>query len=256
LDSLNIAPATQQDLFSPDYQQMRHGRPNVKAAGLRCGRFSPQVGAMSDDIHRAPPGVPKAPPGPTVIPRAAASLLVVRREAEGPRLLMARRGAGHRFMPNVLVFPGGAVDPSDFGAAVGTPLRAEVQARLERSAAPGLAAALGMAAARELEEEVGLSLGNPPQLHGLDFFARAITPPDRAMRFDAYFFAVDAALVRGEPVGSAELEDPAWYSMEAALAAPLALATRAVLAQFAQWLARPVHGGPVPVLRERAWVEE
>jgi len=228
---------------------MRRGRANVKATGLRRGLFSPQVRAMSDEVS-------KAAPGPTVIPRAAASLLVVRREKAGARLLMARRGAGHRFMPNVLVFPGGAVDPSDFGAAVGTPLRAEVRARLERSTAPGLAEALGVAAARELTEEVGLSLGDPPQLHGLDFFARAITPPDRAMRFDAYFFAVDADLVRGEPVGSAELEDPGWYSMEEALAAPLALATREVLAQFAQWLERPVHEGPVPVLRERAWNPE
>ncbi len=204
---------------------------------------------MSDDV-------PKAPPGPTVVPRAAASLLVVRRRPDGFRLLMARRGAGHRFMPNVLVFPGGAVDPSDFGAAVGTPLRAEVRARLERSASPGLAEALGVAAARELEEEVGISLGHPPQLHGLDFFARAITPPDRAMRFDAYFFAVDAALVRGEPVGSTELEDPGWYSIEEALAAKLAAATRAVIFRFAEWLEQPVHDAKVPVLRERAWVVE
>jgi 8-oxo-dGTP pyrophosphatase MutT (NUDIX family) len=200
--------------------------------------------------------VPLAAPGTIVVPRAAASLLVVRREADGPRVLMARRGAGHRFMPNVLVFPGGAVDAADFTATVGTGLRPEVLARLERSAAGGLAAALGVAAARELTEEVGLSLGEPPQLHGLDYFARAITPPDRSIRFDAYFFAVDAALVRGEAVGSAELEEPAWYSVEQAMAAKLAGATKAVLWQFSRWLEEPVHEGPVPVLRDRQWISE
>jgi 8-oxo-dGTP pyrophosphatase MutT (NUDIX family) len=204
---------------------------------------------MTDDV-------PLAAPGATVTARPAASLLVVRHTDAGPQLLMARRGAGHRFMPNVLVFPGGAVDPDDYGAPVATPLRPEVLARLQRSADAGLAAALGAAAARELEEEVGLSLGLPPALHGLDFFARAITPPDRAMRFDAYFFCVDASHVSGEPRASIELEAPAWYSIPAAMEAELAGATRAVLAQFATWLAAPVYTGPVPVLRDRAWVEE
>ena len=200
--------------------------------------------------------VPAAAPGATVIPRAAASLLVVRQHDGEKQVLMGRRGAGHRFMPNVLVFPGGAVDKADFTATVGTFLRPEVMARLERSAHDGLAQALGVAAARELAEEVNLSLGEPPQLHDLDFFARAVTPPDRAMRFDAYFFAVDAALVRGTPRASGELEEPDWYSLSAALGANIAAATRAILGQFRKWLEAPAHHGPVPVLRERAWTEE
>jgi 8-oxo-dGTP pyrophosphatase MutT (NUDIX family) len=183
-------------------------------------------------------------------------LLVVRRDEGEPQVLMGRRGAGHRFMPNVLVFPGGAVDQGDFTAPVGTGLRAEVLTRLERSARDGLAHALGVAAARELAEEVGLSLGEPPQLHGLDFFARAVTPPDRAMRFDAYFFAVDAALAHGTPRASGELEEPDWYSLSAALDANIAGATRAVLGQFRKWLEAPVHHGAVPVLRDRIWQEE
>ncbi len=200
--------------------------------------------------------VPEATAGAAVVARPAASLLVVRRQQDGPRILMARRGAGHRFMPNVLVFPGGAVDPEDYTAAVASPLRSEVLARVAACAGPALAAALGVAAARELFEEVGLSLGTPPALHGLDFFARAVTPPDRAMRFDAYFFAVDAALVTGEPRASQELEAPDWYSMDQALAGELAGATRAVLAQFAAWLNSPIHTGKVPVLRNRIWIEE
>ncbi len=201
---------------------------------------------MSDDL----------PTGATIVPRPAASLLVVRPGPGGPHFLMARRAAGHRFMPGVLVFPGGAVDPADFSAPAATPLRDEVRTRLERSAADGLAQALAAAAARELTEEVGLSLGDPPQLHGLDFFARAITPPGRAIRFDAYFFAVDAGLVHGEPCASAELEDPAWYTMDQALAAELAGATKAILWQFARWREAPRHEGSVPVLRNRVWTEE
>jgi hypothetical protein len=76
------------------------------------------------------------------------------------------------------------------------------------------------------------------------------------MRFDAYFFAVDAALVRGTPRASGELEEPDWYSLSAALAANIADATRAILGQFRKWLEAPAHHGPVPVLLERAWTEE
>ena len=48
---------------------------------------------------------------PTVRARHAASLVVLRHSTSGePELLMGMRGARHRFMPNRLVFPGGAVD--------------------------------------------------------------------------------------------------------------------------------------------------
>jgi 8-oxo-dGTP pyrophosphatase MutT (NUDIX family) len=228
---------------------MRWRTSHVKAARLQQRCFLARKALMKEDV-------PAAAPGANVIPRAAASLLVVRQNDGVPQVLMGRRGSGHRFMPNVLVFPGGAVDKADFTATVGTGLRPEVMARLERSAHDGLAQALGVAAARELAEEVGLSLGEPPQLHGLDFFARAVTPPDRAMRFDAYFFAVDAALVRGTPRASHELEEPNWYGLSAALEANIADATRAILGQFRKWLVAPTHQGAVPVLRHRVWEEE
>jgi 8-oxo-dGTP pyrophosphatase MutT (NUDIX family) len=99
---------------------------------------------MSDaDDH----DVPRAPKGTIeVIARHAASLLVVRQTAAGPELVMARRAAHHRFMPNVLVFPGGAVDAADFTAPAATELSPAVRARLQRSAAPDLAHALAIAA--------------------------------------------------------------------------------------------------------------
>ena len=189
-------------------------------------------------------------------PRAAASLLVVRQSRRVPEILMARRSAGHRFMPNMLVFPGGAVDPADHHARPGTPLRPAVRHRLQRSANESLAQALAMAAARELTEEVGMSLGHPPALDGLDYLCRAITPPERSMRFDARFFIVDAGRVSGDPAGSSELESPGWYTLEAALAGDIPAATRAVLGRFQHWLAYQDRDGPVPVLRDRVWSEE
>jgi len=55
-----------------------------------------------------------------VVPRDAASLLVLRATPAGPDVLMGLRGAGHRFMPNRLVFPGGAVDRADLDAPSAT----------------------------------------------------------------------------------------------------------------------------------------
>src|ERR1700690_1350006 len=122
-------------------------------------------------------------PAPPVVPRPAASLLVLRHADAGPEVLMGLRGAGHKFMPNRLVFPGGAVDPEDFSAPSASPLRPEVRRRLEVSADPLLAGALAAAAARELLEETGLTLGDPPHFDGLDYLCRAVTPPSMPIRF-------------------------------------------------------------------------
>lgn len=191
------------------------------------------------------------------VPRHAASLIVLRREADGPQILMAHRAAGHKFMPNALVFPGGAVDPADFVAPIATQLRAQVRARLERSATPELAQALGVAACRELTEEVGLSLGMPPRLGQLSYLCRAITPARSPIRFDARFFVVPAEAVAGTPTASRELEAPAWYGIEEALVSGAAFVTQAVLVRLRAWAEAPdAADASVPVLRERAWTDE
>lgn len=201
---------------------------------------------MKDDV-------PAAAAGTVVHPRLAASLLVLQDET---RLLMARRAAHHRFMPGMLVFPGGAVDAEDEHALAARPLNPATAARLHRSVAPRQATALAQAAARELTEEVGLSLGTPPDLSGLSLLCRAITPPDRAMRFDAYFFLVDAARVSGTLCASPELEEPAWYTLEDAEAGNIPGATRAVLFQLRRWLAHHDRDGALPTLRDRGWAQD
>ena len=183
--------------------------------------------------------------------RHAASLLVLR----GESVLMGVRGARHRFMPNRLVFPGGAVDPEDLGAACAAPLSEATAARLARSASPALAHALGIAAARELEEETGLSLGTPPALAGIDYLCRLVTPTNSPVRFNARFLTVDAARVSGTLGGSGELEDLRFYRMEEALALDLALPTRKVIARLLAWRAMSVGEREatvrVPVFRDR-----
>jgi 8-oxo-dGTP pyrophosphatase MutT (NUDIX family) len=46
-------------------------------------------------------------------PRHAASLVIIDRNGAAPRILMGKRHAAHRFMPNVFVFPGGRVERQD-----------------------------------------------------------------------------------------------------------------------------------------------
>jgi 8-oxo-dGTP pyrophosphatase MutT (NUDIX family) len=194
-----------------------------------------------------------------VPPRPAASLVVLREGAE-PEVLMGMRGAGHRFMPNRLVFPGGAVDPEDRDAAHASPLPPHVLRRLEISAEPALARAIGIAAARELEEETGLTLGVPPALAGLDYLCRAVTPESSPVRFDARFLVVDVAEVTGTLAGSGELEDLRWWTVAAALEMELAFAQRRVLERLMEW--RVMSSGErlartqVPVLFNRAWMME
>lgn len=180
------------------------------------------------------------------MPRPAASLIVLREGRRGPEMLMGVRGARHRFMPNRLVFPGGAVDPEDFGAACAAPLSPETRARLERTGSLDLAHSLAIAAARELLEETGLSLGTPPALDGLSYICRLITPPGGPVRFDARFLAVPAACAVGTLAGSGELEGLRFYGLEEALAIDLASPTRRVIARLREWLraGEPLRASP------------
>ena len=189
--------------------------------------------------------------------RDAASLIVL---GPGPTMLMGLRGAGHKFMPNKLVFPGGSVDPVDAKAPAAAEPAPHVMALLGKGAKPRLARAIVMAAARELEEETGLSLGSPPALDGLDYLGRAVTPPTRPIRFNARFFVVPAAAVSGTLAGSGELEDLQYWELEAALALDLAVPTRAVIGLLQKWLvlspAERVARAEAPVMRNRIWKTE
>lgn len=194
----------------------------------------------------------------TVRARHAASLVVLRRRASGdPELLMGMRGARHRFMPNRLVFPGGAVDTADLTAPAGAPLAPHTRALLEKKANPTLAHGLGIAAARELAEETGLTLGDPAALDGLDYLCRAVTPPPGPVRFNARFLVVEAERVSGTLAGSGELEDLRFVDLEVALALDLATPTRFVIGQLQAWMAMSAAERRAPrrtaILTRQAW---
>jgi len=194
--------------------------------------------------------------------RDAATLIILDRSEGQPKVLMGKRHADHKFMPGKFVFPGGAADPSDRRMAVAGPLDERVSEKLlvrTRAKSAEYARSLALAAIRETFEETGLALGvtdlgavpEPPAgpwaafaatgvfptLEGLDFLARAITPPSRPKRFDARFFVCDAKWIahRGEGVihAGAELTELVWVPLPEALGLDIPNITRTILGDLA-----------------------
>ncbi|MEH6581581.1 MAG: NUDIX hydrolase [Halioglobus sp.] len=223
--------------------------------------------------------------GRAVRPRDAATLIIVRSDGNQPRILMGKRAAGHKFMPNKFVFPGGKVDAGDGRLQPPHDLHPAVMRRLlAEGCSPSRARALAMAAIRETWEETGLVLGEPdtptlqsrsphwreflkfgvnPRLDGLHYIARAITPPYRTRRFDARFFMADAEQIQGEvhdtPEGSGELLGIHWVSMKDAQALELPTITRMVLAEVERRLVEghtPEEKGPFVYFRHGKPVSE
>ena len=214
----------------------------------------------------------RAPGSRTIRPRHAATLILIRRGAGGPKVLMGHRRANLTFMGGKWVFPGGRVDRADYGAPAASELAPEQARRLAQNIARGcpsrLARGLAMAAIRETFEEAGLLLARPapavetggpwrafhaegalPDLAALTFIARAVTPPYRPRRFDARFFLADAARLlrpeRGE--GDGELDEVAWIRLEETADLDLPAVTRFVLREVEARLERPDR--PVTMLR-------
>lgn len=111
------------------------------------------------------------------------------------RVLMIRRHAASSFVPDSWVFPGGVVEDED-------------RARAEGS----IVNAMRFAAARELFEETGISLGNPPDLERLVWTSRWITPVGVPKRFDTYFFLACAPAQREMTLQASEAVDAIWIS--------------------------------------------
>lgn len=223
-------------------------------------------------------------------PRDAATLIILRRDGPQPRVLMGKRHSGHRFMPNLFVFPGGRVDAGDCRVTPAEPLHPEVErkllVRMRGRPSPLRARGLAMAAIRETFEETGLVVGRPsdaptrsraagwqayletghrPDLAPLRYLARAITPPGRTRRFDTRFFVVDADHVGNvdAPVETAseELLDRHWLTLADTADLELPAITRTILSHLGEVLAGPgafAPDQPVPFqyMRGREWVWE
>jgi 8-oxo-dGTP pyrophosphatase MutT (NUDIX family) len=132
--------------------------------------------------------------GERTVPRPAGTVIVLRGGASTLEVLLVQRNPNARFMGGAWVFPGGAVD------------------RDEGQGDPALRAA----AIRELEEEAGISIGDPAELVP---FSRWITPAEVKIRFDTWFFLAPLPAGAEARVDGSEIVDARWYSPPAALEA-------------------------------------
>src|SRR6202007_1214588 len=99
-----------------------------------------------------------------VRPKDAATLILIDRSGQVPKVLLGKRHQRHKFMPGKFVFPGGGVEPADKRMPAARPLDREAERRLMRDvgrASATQARALALAAIRETYEETGLLLGRP-----------------------------------------------------------------------------------------------
>lgn len=200
----------------------------------------------------------------TAIRHAATVILLRDRAGPSPSVLMGQRGSGAAFMPNKVVFPGGAVDATDAEVPLAAPLCETCTARLRENAAGPDPAVLAAAAIRELWEETGQILGRPgdwpapppdwtefaaqglvPDASPLAFVFRAITPPGRPRRFDARFFLADADRLVTDPddfsAAQEELSHLRWIPLSDVRSANLPFITEVVLAEV---VARLGERGP------------
>lgn len=202
------------------------------------------------------------------VPRDAATLILYRLDDDRPRILMGCRSAGHDFMPDKYVFPGGRVDEEDVLVPSLTELRPDQDVPL-RIGAQRPTRVFPLTAIREMFEETGLVVGRTcepksevpaswadyhaqgvaPCLRPFTFVGRAITPPMRHKRFDARFLMADArdALIDDRaPVDGHELADLRWFTLKEAGELDLPNVTRFVISEIEarllrQEAVRPFH---------------
>lgn len=193
-------------------------------------------------------------------PKLAGTLILTRQTRRGREILMGKRSSKHAFMPERYVFPGGRVDRADHYAPLAGMLRGDDADCIMRVLGERRAKAAAAAAIRETAEEAGYLVGRPGKLNArhanwrpfrkgevrpdatsLQLIARAITPPGRVRRFDAWFFHADAdEAIAGEVrLKNDELLDIRWVTAEEAETLPLPHITRFVLGELDRRLADP-----------------
>jgi 8-oxo-dGTP pyrophosphatase MutT (NUDIX family) len=180
-----------------------------------------------------------------MVPRPAATVMLLRPDAAGFAVYMLRRSARSRFVPDAYVFPGGAVDEADRRLAASHGVRG--------SAGPS-SPELAVAALREMFEEAGILLavardGTPAPLdaaalaglraellggagleemlerHGLaldagalTYYSNWITPVSEPIRFNAHFFVARAPDDQIAAADAVEVHDGIWITPSEALA--------------------------------------
>jgi ADP-ribose pyrophosphatase len=146
------------------------------------------------EVDRPGPGEQLNTSGEEVVPRQAASVILLRGGDDTLELLLVQRDPNARFMGGVWVFPGGAVDAHE-GEGDEAHRAAAVRELAEEAAVEGIAA------------------------DALVKFSQWITPAEVKIRFDTHFFLAPAPDGAEPAVDGSECVDLGWFSPADALAA-------------------------------------
>jgi 8-oxo-dGTP pyrophosphatase MutT (NUDIX family) len=154
---------------------------------------------------------------PVVVPRPAATVIVMRACDDGLETFMVRRDPQARFAADAFVFPGGTVQDDDhvsdevarrFGLTAVKAHRRLGERGGDAPAEPALSLALHLAAARELFEEAGVLLVNPASVARdteRDTSTLAALEQDRADLQAGRASFADRMAERGLAIGLADL---------------------------------------------------
>ena len=193
------------------------------------------------------------------IVRQAATVMLLRPAAGGFEAFLVRRSTRSSFAPDAYVFPGGAIDAADASSQASERTLgldpARLRAEFRESIEPAVAAAISIAALRELFEEAGVlfavslsgdALHDPGALsdarrrlrddpvtfadvlrdlncradaRALTFFSRWITPPGEPRRYDTHFFLARMPEHQTPLADADETHDGRWLSPRDALGA-------------------------------------
>ena len=181
----------------------------------------------------------------TTIPRDASSVIIIKKKYNKLYVLMGRRPRTSKFMPGIYVFPGGALDKSDFKINKIFKLSTKVRRDIVKTRSDSHTIAIMLAAIRETAEESGLYLiekrdfkGSSinhakvwqtfinnsfvPSINNLCYFGRAITPSFLKIRYHARFFIADYNNFSGKIKTNGELENIDWIDIKKVSLLPVA----------------------------------
>ena len=148
----------------------REGRPRCRTAGLKSGT--------------------RAAPKPSGVEAAPAATVVLLRDGDGGlEVLLGKRSSKLKFHGGAWVFPGGRIDPEDYG-----------------DDPDDLDAAARRAAAREAKEEAGVDVDPDALVH----FSNWTTPDISPKRFATWFF-VGPVAGGTEIADGAETDEMQWF---------------------------------------------
>ena len=181
----------------------------------------------------------------SVKPRDASSIIIYRENNNRYYVLMGKRPSKSKFMPNIYVFPGGAVDKIDYQVKNIFDTPVNVNKNIIKSRSDNHTKAIMLAGIRETAEECNLYLAKKkiisekknimlnnswdkfikkslaPSFDNLKYFARAITPTFLKIRFHARFFICNYANFTGKVKSNGELDDLGWFEIEKAKLLPI-----------------------------------